>query len=159
MIIADLNAEKAESVAAELGRSFDSPVIGAGVDVTSEDSVEELTETATERLDGLDIWANFAAVARYEPEEFIDVIDFPLAEWNREVSVNLTGSFLCSRAAARRMLRSGGGVIISTSTTMVSRYPGHCGMVGYAASKGGLEQLTMMLAAELGPRGVRMLAL
>jgi len=78
----------------------------------------------------------------------------------REVAINLTGAFLCSRAAARQMVAAGnGGVIINTSRTMVDRYPGHRGMLAYAASKGGIEQLTMMLAAELGPRGVRAIAL
>jgi NAD(P)-dependent dehydrogenase (short-subunit alcohol dehydrogenase family) len=160
VIVADLNAERAEAAAAELEGLGDTPVIGVGVDVSDEASVEQLAATARDRLGGLDIWANFAAVARHELEEFIDFLEFPLEEWNREVAVNLTGAFLCSRAASRQMVETGrGGVIINTSTTMVSRYPGHRGMVAYAASKGGLEQLTMMLAAELGPRGIRVLAL
>jgi NAD(P)-dependent dehydrogenase (short-subunit alcohol dehydrogenase family) len=95
-----------------------------------------------------------------DPKGLIDVLDFPIEEWEREIAVNLTGSFICARAAARQMVAAGnGGVIINTSTTVVDRYPGHPGMVAYASSKGGIEQLTMMLAAELGPRGIRVLAL
>jgi NAD(P)-dependent dehydrogenase (short-subunit alcohol dehydrogenase family) len=94
------------------------------------------------------------------PEELIDALDFPLAEWKRELEVNLTGAFICSQAAAREMVAAGnGGVIIHTSTTLVDRHPGHRGMLAYVTAKGGIEQLTMMLAAELGPHGIRVLAL
>jgi NAD(P)-dependent dehydrogenase (short-subunit alcohol dehydrogenase family) len=136
-------------------------VVGLGVDVSSEDSVSELARSAAERSGRLDIWANFAATGYpTDPKDFFEAADYPLEMWNRVLSVNLTGSFLCSRAAAREMIKAGnGGVILLTSTTVVDRYPGHRGMVGYAASKGGIEQLTMVMAAELGPHDIRVLAL
>jgi NAD(P)-dependent dehydrogenase (short-subunit alcohol dehydrogenase family) len=161
VLLADLDRERAEAAGREISEQFETEVIGLGVDVSSEDSVAELAAAASERYGRLDIWANFAAVGYPKKlEGFFDALDFPLEEWNRIVSVNLTGSFLCSRAAAREMVAAGnGGVIINTSTTMVDRYPGHRGMLAYATSKGGIEQLTMMLAAELGPQGIRVLAI
>jgi NAD(P)-dependent dehydrogenase (short-subunit alcohol dehydrogenase family) len=160
VVLADLNAAAAEAAATELAGDLDADVVGLGVDVSSEQSVGELAALARERHGRLDVWANFAAVYPMRHEEFADALDFPLEQWNRTLAVNLTGSFLCSRAAAREMVAAGnGGVIINTSTTIVDRYPSHRGMLAYAASKGGIEQLTTMLAAELGPRGIRVLAI
>jgi len=161
VVLADLNSEAAATAAAEISEELGAQVSGHGVDVSSEDSVGELAAAATKAHGRLDVWANFAAVGYpKQVEGFFDVMDFPLEEWNRTLAVNLTGSFLCSRAAAREMVAAGnGGVIINTSSTMVDRYPGHRGMLAYATSKGGIEQLTMMLAAELGPHGIRVLGL
>ena len=160
VLIADLDSERASAVATELGDELGAEIPALGVDVSDEGSVTELAAAAAERFGRLDIWANFAAIFPMKPDGLIDVLDFPIEEWEREIAVNLTGAFICSRAAARKMVEAGnGGVIINTSTTVVDRYPGHPGMVAYASSKGGIEQLTMMLAAELGPRGIRVLAL
>jgi NAD(P)-dependent dehydrogenase (short-subunit alcohol dehydrogenase family) len=157
----DLDEGRAGTAASELSDELGREVVGLGVDVSSEDSVSELARSAAERSGRLDIWANFAATGYpTDPKDFFEAADYPLEMWNRVLSVNLTGSFLCSRAAAREMIKAGnGGVILLTSTTVVDRYPGHRGMVGYAASKGGIEQLTMVMAAELGPHDIRVLAL
>jgi NAD(P)-dependent dehydrogenase (short-subunit alcohol dehydrogenase family) len=161
VVLADLDSDGAAAAAAEISGELDAEVRGAGVDISDEDSVGELAAGAAKPHGRLDIWANFAAVGYpKQVEGFHDALEFPLEEWNRTLAVNLTGSFLCSRAAAREMVSAGnGGVIINTSTTVVDRYPGHRGMVAYASSKGGIEQLTMMLAAELGPRGIRVLGI
>jgi NAD(P)-dependent dehydrogenase (short-subunit alcohol dehydrogenase family) len=161
VLIGDLDAKGAAEVADRLDAEHGTgaTVVGRGVDVSSEESVNELMAAAVERFGRLDVCANFAAVYPMTADELVDVLEFPIEEWEREISVNLTGSFICSRAAARRMVEAGnGGVIINTSTTVVDRYPGHRGMIAYATSKGAIEQLTMMLAAELGPRGVRAVA-
>ena len=157
VLIGDLDEGRAASAAKELEGGAE----GVGVDVSSEESVASLAGIATERFDRLDVWANFAATGYpTDTGDFFEAQDYPLEMWNRVLSVNLTGSFLCARAAAREMIRAGnGGAILLTSTTVVDRYPGHRGMVGYAASKGGIEQLTMMMAAELGPHRIRVLAL
>jgi NAD(P)-dependent dehydrogenase (short-subunit alcohol dehydrogenase family) len=160
VLLADLDAGNAEAAARELAADLGADAVGLGVDVSSEESVEQLAAAARERHGRLDVWANFAAVYPMRREQFADTLEFPLEEWNRTLAVNLTGAFLCSRAAAREMVAAGnGGVIINTSTTMVDRYPSHRGMLAYATSKGAIEQLTMMLAAELGPRGIRALAI
>ena len=160
VLLADLDAERASREAAGLSEELGREIRSMRVDVSDEGSVTALADRAVEEFGRLDVWANFAAIFPMTPETLTDVLDFPLEEWERELAVNLTGSFICSRAAARRMVEAGnGGVIINTSTTVVDRYPGHPGMVAYASSKGGIEQLTMMLAAELGPRGIRVLAI
>ncbi len=161
VLLADLDEARAAAAAAELAGELDTEPVGLGVDVSDEHSVAALAAAASERHGRLDVWANFAAVGYpKDPKRFLDFLDTPVEDWNRTVAINLTGSFLCARAAAREMVAAGnGGVIINTTTTVVDRYPGHRGLVAYAASKGGIEQLTTMLAAELGPRGIRVLAL
>jgi NAD(P)-dependent dehydrogenase (short-subunit alcohol dehydrogenase family) len=161
VVVADLDLDAASAAATEISEQVGAEVVAQGVDVSSEDAVAALAAAVSDRHGRLDVWANFAAVGYPKHgERFFDALAFPLDEWNRIVGVNLTGSFLCSRAAAREMVAAGnGGVIINTSTTVVDRYPGHPGMLAYAASKGGIEQLTMILAAELGRHGIRVLAL
>jgi NAD(P)-dependent dehydrogenase (short-subunit alcohol dehydrogenase family) len=160
VVVADLNASQATVAAEEIGRQSRHEAIGVRVDVSSETSVEELAALTQERFGRLDVWANFAAFYPMRTEQLTSVLEFPLEEWRITLDVNLTGSFLCSRAAGRAMVSGGrGGVIINTASTVVDRYPGHPGMLAYVTSKGGIEQLTMMLAAELGPQGIRALAL
>jgi NAD(P)-dependent dehydrogenase (short-subunit alcohol dehydrogenase family) len=81
--------------------------------------------------------------------------DLPLADWNRVLAVNLTGTFLCSRVAARAMIDRGAGSIVNIASIM--------GLVGnqlyanpaYHASKGGIINLTRAQAAEWAGSGVR----
>jgi NAD(P)-dependent dehydrogenase (short-subunit alcohol dehydrogenase family) len=160
VLLTDIDEAASAKVAAELTGELGPEVIGLRLDVTSEEDATAAAQEARGRFGRLDVWANFAARYPMKAEELVDVLDFSLDEWEREVAVNLTGAFISSRAAAREMVAAGnGGVILNTTTTVVDRYPGHPGMVAYASSKGGIEQLTMMLAAELGPRGIRVLAL
>jgi len=94
-----------------------------------------------------DIVVNNAAVTSHIP--FLDLSE---AEWNRVISVNLTGTFLVCRASIREMLKRGGGRIINIASDL--------GMVGapmvghYSASKGGVIALSKALAREFAPRGI-----
>jgi NAD(P)-dependent dehydrogenase (short-subunit alcohol dehydrogenase family) len=160
VLLTDIDEAAAAEAAAELDAGLEPEVAAMRLDVTSEDEAVAAAREVRRRFGRLDVWANFAARYPMKAEEMVDVLEFPVAEWEREVAVNLTGAFICSRAGAREMVAAGnGGVILNTTTTVVDRYPGHTGMVAYASSKGGIEQLTMMLAAELGARGIRVLAI
>ncbi|MGD9735032.1 MAG: SDR family NAD(P)-dependent oxidoreductase [Solirubrobacterales bacterium] len=160
VLVADLRGEAAAAAAAKLGEEVGGTVESGQVDIASSDSVEALADAAVERLGGLDIWANFAALYPIRVADMHPALDFPDADWQRTIDTNLGGAFYGSRAAARRMVAAGkAGVIINTMSTLVDRFAGHPGMVAYAASKGGIEQLTKVLAAEWGPNGIRVLAL
>src|SRR5262249_47679136 len=160
VLMGDLDSERVTAAGREIADALQTDVAGHEVDVTSPESVRELAGSAVERFGRLDVWANFAAVYPTRPEDLADALSFPVEEWKRELDVNLTGAFICAQAAAREMVAAGnGGVILNTSSTLVDRHPGHPGMLAYVSSKGGIEQLTMMLAAELGPHGIRVLAL
>lgn len=160
VVLADLNEGNALAAADGITAETGAQTLARAVDVSSEESVTALAQAALHAFGRIDVWANFAATYPMRADELIGALDFPLDQWRRTIDVNLTGSFLCSRSAARAMVEGGqGGVIINTASTVVDRFPGHPGMLGYVSSKGAIEQLTMMLAAEFGPHGIRVLAL
>jgi 2-deoxy-D-gluconate 3-dehydrogenase len=109
------------------------------VDVTNEASCQAMIAAAVEHFGRLDILVNNAGTnIRKAPE------DHSLAEWNTVIETNLTSAFMCSRAAYPEMRRVGGGKIINTGS-MMSLF-GVPFAVPYAASKGGIVQLTRGLA-------------
>jgi NAD(P)-dependent dehydrogenase (short-subunit alcohol dehydrogenase family) len=87
------------------------------------------------------------------------LVDMDAAEWDLVSDVNLRGTFLGAREAARRMINSpatSGRVILNIAS--VSSYRGRAGLAHYVASKHGALGLTRSLAVELGPQGIRVLA-
>ena len=117
-------------------------------DVTIPGDVDRLIEEAVSRFGGVDIIVNTAGVEEQHP-----FLEMPLESWNKVISVNLTGPWLCSQAAAKQMVRQKrGGRIINISSvheelTMPTNAP-------YCASKGGLRMLMRTIAVELAPYGI-----
>jgi NAD(P)-dependent dehydrogenase (short-subunit alcohol dehydrogenase family) len=81
-------------------------------------------------------------------------LELTLADWNAVVAVNLTGAFLCARAAARHMPERGGS-IVNTASIMGLSGGGLYPNISYQATKGGLVNMTRALAVEWAPRGIR----
>jgi 2-deoxy-D-gluconate 3-dehydrogenase len=109
------------------------------VDVCSEDSCRSLLERTAQRFGRIDILINNAGIAiRKQPEAYT------LAEWNKVMETNLTGAFLCAQAAYPHMQRGGNGKIVNIGS-MLSIF-GASFAAPYAASKGGIVQLTKTLA-------------
>lgn len=144
--VADRNKDQALELAAELGADHDA----ARVEVTDEDSVRELFETARATRGRVDIAVNSAGVSAAGA-----VTDLPVEKFRRVVDVCLTGAFLVVKHAARAM--ESGGVIISLSS-LNARQPG-TGMAAYCSAKAGLAMLTQVSALELAPRGIRVNAI
>ena len=122
-------------------------------DVASEGDVGAVYRQLCDQLGGLDILVNNAGVAG--PTKPIDEIE--AAEWSRTIDVNLTGSFLCTRHAARLFKAQRSGVIINLSSTA-----GRIGMplrTPYSSSKYAIRGFTDTLAIELGEYGVRVNAI
>jgi glucose 1-dehydrogenase len=117
-------------------------------DVTQESGAEALIASARECFGGLDILVNNAGIEESHP-----VVEMPLEVWERILRVNLTGAFLCSRAAARVMIASGqGGRIINISSVHEElAMPKNS---AYTASKGGLRMFMRTLALELAEHGI-----
>lgn len=117
------------------------------MDVRDVESIRGGTLRAIEALGGLDILVANAGVG--DNQAALDVTE---SDWDAMLSVNLKGLFFCCQAAGRHMLERGRGRIITMSS--------QAGLVGirdhavYCASKGGVNQLTRVLALEWGPRGV-----
>lgn len=117
------------------------------VDVTSEPAVDRLFASVAKKFGQLHALVNSAGVVISAPVDTTASND-----WHRALSVNLTGSFLCSRAAARAMKPLGGGRIVNISSH--SGTLGSAGRAAYAASKGGLNALTRAAAVDLAAHGI-----
>jgi 2-dehydro-3-deoxy-D-gluconate 5-dehydrogenase len=109
------------------------------VDVCKEESCRAMIEGTVERFGRIDILVNNAGIAiRKQPETYT------LAEWNKVIDTNLTGAFLCAHAAYPTMKNGGRGKIVNIGS-MLSIF-GTSFAVAYAASKGGIVQMTKALA-------------
>ena len=117
-------------------------------DVASEYAATKVVELAMERFGKLDILVNNAATIKYTK-----VIDLSLEEWNKTLAVNLTGVFLHSREAVRVMTPKKSGAIVNVGS--YACFFGFPQIAAYAATKGGLAQLTRVLAVESIPHGIR----
>jgi NAD(P)-dependent dehydrogenase (short-subunit alcohol dehydrogenase family) len=124
-------------------------------DVTDESSVTAMTKRTVDHFGRLDILVNNAGVAAGGPPE-----EMSLADWQRVIDVNMTGVFLCSREAARLMIAANhGGQIINIASILgaAASMPGPAS--AYAASKGGVINLTRDLAVHWASKGIRVNAI
>jgi 3-oxoacyl-[acyl-carrier protein] reductase len=115
-------------------------------DVTDEDAVDALVERVVDRHGRLDILVNNAGITRDNL-----LFKMPLSEWEAVLSTNLTGMFLCSRAAQRHMVAVRYGKIVNLGSRSAL---GARGQANYAAAKAGIQGFTATLAVELGPFGI-----
>ncbi|AHZ68505.1 glucose 1-dehydrogenase [Pseudomonas mandelii JR-1] len=143
--------ELARQINAEGGRA-----IAIGADVSKEEDVERLFALTLEAFGSLDI-----LVANSGMQKDAKAVDMPLADWNQVIGVNLTGQFLCARAALRIFNRQGiregvsraaGKIIHMSSVHQRIPWAGH---VNYAASKGGVDMLMQTLAQEVSHQRIR----
>ena len=122
-------------------------------DVAEPADVERMFAEADKHLGGLDVLVNNAGVAG----PTAPVEDISLRDWDRTISVNLNGQFLCTRLAVPRLRAAGGGSIINLSS--VAGRLGYPLRTPYAASKWAVVGFSKSLAAELGPDGIRVNAI
>jgi NAD(P)-dependent dehydrogenase (short-subunit alcohol dehydrogenase family) len=149
VVVADVDERAAGDAAAALGQR----ALAARVDVREAPSVQALAERVHDDLGRLDVWVNAAGI--YPTARLLDLSD---DDWDLVLDVNLRGTFLGAREAARMMVRAGaGGVIVNVSSTAAYRAEAP-GAAHYVASKFGVRGLTQALAVELGPHGIRVLA-
>ena len=132
----------------------DGEAIALAGDVRDEAFAKALVELAVSRYDGLDIAFNNAGTLGEQGA----TPEVTLSGWNETLETNLTGAFLGAKHQIPAMLERGAGSVIFTST-FVGHTVGFPGAAAYAASKSGLIGLTQALAAEFGPRGIRVNAL
>lgn len=152
----DLNEERGEQVASEIGGAF------AKVNVADPESVKAGFETARKAYGQERILINCAGIGWAEKtarrSSSGDIVMHQLDKFALVVNVNLIGSFNCAAVAAEGMLSnepdaSGRGVIINTAS--VAAQDGQIGQVAYSASKGGIYGMTLPMARDLAREGVR----
>ncbi|MDY2777066.1 MAG: 3-oxoacyl-ACP reductase family protein [Collinsella sp.] len=129
-----------------LAQNPEAPVMGLSPDLTDEVAVEAAFREVVERFGGLDIVCNNAGISQSTP-----LNDYTADDFNKVIDINVKSVLNGCQAAARLM--GEGGVIINTSS-MVSKM-GQPSGVGYPMSKFAVNGITISLARELGPRGIR----
>jgi NAD(P)-dependent dehydrogenase (short-subunit alcohol dehydrogenase family) len=173
-VLADIDARRAASGAAAIARQYGARALGLAADITSAESVEQLTATVLAEFGRIDILINNAANdPKVGPSaggiHWSRLEAFPLEQWNLDIAVGLTGAFLCSRVIGARMAAHGAGVILNVASDLgliapdqrIYRRPGAADAeqpakpVSYSVVKAGLIGLTRYLATYWADRGVR----
>ena len=135
------------ALGAEIEAAFGRETLALACDISKEDEVAAAVAATHGRFGRLDILVNNAGVTTKAA-----VLEMTLDAWEKIIRINLTGTMLCSQAAARVMVAGGGGRIINIAS--ISGQRGGSGRAAYGASKAGVINLTSVLAIELGPHNI-----
>jgi len=144
VVIADLDGEKAEALAQKYGSS---EVIACRMDLTNEGSIHAAIEIAVNHFSHIDILVNVAGILCRK-----SIFDTTQTDFETSFGVNVTGLFLVSREAAKRMKNHGSGTIINISS-MNSKLAVE-NRILYSATKAAVNSLTQSIALELAPYGI-----
>jgi NAD(P)-dependent dehydrogenase (short-subunit alcohol dehydrogenase family) len=149
--VADANARQAAVVADDISQRA-GRAIAIEVDVAARSSVERMAADVEARLGPIEVLINSAGVTHRS-----DAAEFPEAQWQRIIAVNLTGVFAACQVVGRRMIARRRGRIVNLAS--IAGQIGLQRTVAYAASKGGVVMLTRALAVEWAPHNVRVNAI
>ena len=149
VVVGDLDPVSGEKAAAEVGGLF------VQVDVSDEEQVKSLFNTAADAYGGIDIAFNNAGIS---PPDDASILDTGLDAWQRVQQVNLTSVFLCSKYAIEHMRVRGKGSIINTAS-FVAVMGAATSQISYSASKGGVLAMSRELGVEFAREGIRVNAL
>lgn len=153
VIVADRRNELAEKIAEDIGAAGGT-ALAIGCNVADESDVAHMVATAVDRFGRLTgLYANAGTAG------FGWIHETRLADWQRVIDVNLTGSFLCARAVLPHLIDHGTGVILSTGSIASTIIGAGGSAASYAASKGGVLQLTRQIAVDYADFGIRALCI
>jgi len=162
VVIVDLDEKKCKEKAEALSKKYKTRAIGIGTDISEEAAVQKMVELVIDKFKKIDILVNNAATK--SENFFAPFEEYPLEDWNKVMSVNLTGVFLCSKAVGKQMVRQKSGVIVNISSIYGIVAPDQRIYEGsnintpavYSASKGAVVALTKYLASYWGAeKGIR----
>jgi NAD(P)-dependent dehydrogenase (short-subunit alcohol dehydrogenase family) len=151
VIVASRGPTKVEDAAREL-EQHGAGHGGLALDVTDPASVERVVGQVIEGWGGLDILVNAAGITHKTPS-----MELTLADWNRVLETNLTGTFLCCQAAGRVMRERGGGCIINIAS--LASFRALSDVLPYCVSKAGVAMLTKSLANDWAVHEIRVNAI
>ena len=148
VVCVDVAADNAEQCAQWI-RGRGGEALGIACDVTEEAAVQAMVARAAAAYGGVDVLVNNAGILGGA-----SVLEMPLDRWTRQLAVNLTGTFLCTKHVARQMVERGrrGSIIVIVST---AGHQGQAGNIGYCTSKSGLLNFTRAAAMDLARHGIR----
>jgi len=147
VVIADLEVEKAQAAAAEIGTS--DVAIGVAANVADEDAVQTAVDATLLAFGGLDLVVNNAGLSLSKA-----LLETTVKDWDLQHNVMAKGSFLVSRAAAKVLIdqQLGGDIVYISSKNSLFAGPNN---IAYSATKADQAHQVRLLAAELGPHGVK----
>ena len=145
VIVADLDRDAAEAVAASIGAN----ARARQLDVADADAVRQLVEASVAEYGGLHLAVNNAGIGG----AIVPTADYPLEEWHRVLGVNLHGVFFSMKYEIPAILASGGGAIVNMASILGSN--GWAGSTAYVAAKHALVGMTKTAALEYSARGLR----
>lgn len=153
--------DRDEGRLAEMSRTLGGESLGRVVDVADEASVEAGLAAAAERFGTVHVVVNCAGVAN-AAKTLSKGEPFPLATWSKVIAINLTGTFNVIRLAAKLMAENEPedgerGVIVNTASG--AAWQGQIGQAAYSASKAGVMGLTLPVARDLAPHGIRVMTI
>jgi 3-oxoacyl-[acyl-carrier protein] reductase len=147
VVVADLQLEKAEATAKEIAADTGQQVIALRVDVVESASAKAMIDRTMDEFGRVDILINNAGTTRDSL-----IMRMKEADWDLVLNVNLKGTFNCSKAAIRPMMKQHYGRIVNI--TSVSGLAGQVGQTNYSSSKAGIIGFTKALAKEVGSRKI-----
>lgn len=177
-VLVDIRQDAVAEASAQLSRELGRDCVDVAADITDERSVREMLDTVLERFGRVDVLINNAAnnptVGQSATQvEWTRLENFPLAMWEKDIAVGLTGAFLCSKVVGSEMARQGRGVIVNIASDLAVIAPDQrlyarpdrgsaeqpVKPVTYSVVKTALLGLTRYLATYWADRGVRANAL
>jgi len=146
LICADRDGARADATASAIAKAGGS-ARAFRADVADPDECEAQVAETVRQFGRIDIVVNNAGIALHKL-----ALDTSLEDWDRVLRINLTGSFLTAKAAARHMVKQGGGRIIQIGS--ISGQRGNMGGIAYGASKAAVMHVCKVLAVELSGQGI-----
>ena len=153
VVLADVRDEECAATAGRIADDTGVPTVAVRADVSSEEDCAAVLETCVDRFGGCDILLSNAGIIASG-----SILDGTVEDFDRVLAVNLRGPFLLGRLVARHMVERGvkGTIINMSSTNSVVAIPDQ---LPYSVSKGGIQQLTRVMAMALAPHDIRVNAI
>ena len=151
LVLLDVNETSLTETAKSLEKSGTHVITVAG-SVAEPETARHICAEAVQQYGRIDVLVNNAGVSSLHPS-----LELPLQEWKRVLDINLTGVFLCTQEAARKMIRAGGGVIVNIAS--IYGLVAAPNRAAYCATKAAVAMLTKVLAIEWAQEGLRVNAI
>jgi NAD(P)-dependent dehydrogenase (short-subunit alcohol dehydrogenase family) len=152
IVICARNSQRCAEACEEIGK-MGVRTLGVRCDITRAEEIAEMVRKTAEGMGRIDILVNNAGVGGSEKP----ILKMSEEDWDCAVDIDLKGAFLCARAVVPEMIKQGGGKIINVAS--IAAMIGMPNMAAYCASKGGMVQLTKVMALEFIRHNIQVNAL